>query len=132
MSELKVEIVTPDGIVYSGEVRSCTAPGDGGQFQILSGHAAFLSNLKIGEIKIEGADGIKILATSGGFLEVKDNIVSIVVETAEFAGEIDTDRAVAAAERARKRLSEKKDVDLLRVEYALARALNRLKIASRI
>jgi F-type H+-transporting ATPase subunit epsilon len=132
MSELNVEIVTPYGVVYTGDIKACTAPGADGLFQILNEHADFLSNLEIGEIKVEGSDGVKLLATSGGFLEVKDNIISIVVETAEFASEIDIERAKSAEQRARMRLESKEEVDFLRAEMALARALNRLKIASQI
>lgn len=132
MTELNVEIVTPDGIVFTGEVTSCTAPGAKGQFQILTGHAPFLANLQIGEIKVEKHDGLKIIATSGGFLEVKDNNISIIVESAEFADDIDVARAKEAEERARKRLEDKGDIDLIRANFALLRALNRLKISSQI
>jgi F-type H+-transporting ATPase subunit epsilon len=113
-------------------VTACTAPGTNGQFQILSGHAPFLANLQIGEIKIEKDGDQKILATSGGFLEVKDNNISIIVESAEFAENIDIARAKEAEKRARKRLEEKGEVDLRRAELALFRALNRIKISSRI
>ncbi len=132
MTELNVEIVTPDGIVFTGEVTACTAPGVKGQFQILTGHAPFLANLQIGEIKVEKHDGSRIIATSGGFLEVKDNIISIIVESAEFADDIDVARAKEAEGRARKRLEDKGDIDLIRADFALLRALNRLKVSSKI
>ena len=96
MIDLNVEIVTPDGIVFTGDLTSCTAPGVKGQFQILSGHAPYLANLQIGEIKILNKDGKKVLATSGGFLEVKDNSISIIVESAEYADDINIDRAKEA------------------------------------
>jgi F-type H+-transporting ATPase subunit epsilon len=130
MSELNVEIVTPDGIVFAGEVTSCTAPGVSGQFQILKNHAPYLAILQIGEIKVEMEDGIKPFATSGGFLEVKDNIISIIVESAEFADDIDVSRAKEAEKRARERLEEKGDIDLAKAELSYLRALNRLKVAS--
>ena len=132
MNELNVEIVTPDGIVFSSDVTACTAPGEHGQFQILSGHAPFLANLKIGEIKVQKQDEKKVLATSSGFLEVKDNNISIIVESAEFAENIDITRAKEAERRARKKLEEKGDVDLFRADLALLRALNRLKVSSHI
>jgi len=132
MTDLYVEIVTPAGIVFASDVTACTAPGVNGQFQILSGHAPFLANLQIGKIKVDKQDGRKVLATSSGFLEVKDNNISIIVESAEFAENIDIARAKEAEKRARKRLEEKGDVDLKRAEFALFRALNRLKVSSRI
>jgi len=133
MADLNVEIVTPDGPVFTGKVISCTAPGANGQFQILVGHAPFLANLQIGEIKIqENTKGQKKLATSGGFLEVKDNNISIIVESAEFADNIDVTRAKEAEKRARKRLEEKGEIDFVRADLALLRALNRLKVSSQI
>jgi len=131
MTDLNVEIVTPDGIVFTGDLTSCVAPGANGQFQILSGHAPFLANLQIGEIKIKNSDGQKILAASGGFLEVKDNRISIIVESAEYADDINIDRAKEAEKRARKRLEEKGEVDFVRADLALMRALNRLRVSSR-
>jgi F-type H+-transporting ATPase subunit epsilon len=132
MSELTVEIVTPDGIAFTGDVTSCTAPGSSGQFQILSGHAAYLANLQIGKIKLQMEDDEKILATSGGFLEVTDNIISIIVESAEFADDIDVSRAKEAEKRARNRLEERGEIDLAKAELSLLRALNRLKVSSQI
>jgi F-type H+-transporting ATPase subunit epsilon len=132
MPDLNIEIVTPNGVKLSGEIRSCFAPGTEGQFQILSGHAPLLSILEIGEIKIQKDDGIQLLATSGGFLEVKANLISIVVESAEFAADIDIERARAAEERAKNRLKTNEEIDVERAKFALLRALNRIKISSHI
>ena len=132
MSDFKVEIVTPDGIKVSGEITSCVAPGVEGQFQILTGHAPLLSLLEIGEIKIEKPEGSRLLASSSGFLEVNDNLVSIVVESAEFAEDIDVNRAKSAEERAKKRLDAKEEMDIERAKFAMLRALNRIKISSRM
>lgn len=132
MTELNVEIVTPDGIAFAGEISSCTAPGIDGQFQILNGHAPFLSILGIGELRVQMKDGEKLLATSGGFFEVHGNTISIIVESAEFADDIDISRAKEAEKRARKKLEEKGGIDLARAELSYLRALNRLKVASQI
>jgi len=131
MGELNIEIVTPHGIAFAGEVTSCTAPGEDGKFQILEGHAPFLSILRIGELRIRMKDGEKRLATSGGFLEVRENTISIIVESAEFADDIDVSRAKEAERRARERLDKIGDVDLAKAELSYLRALNRLKVASR-
>jgi F-type H+-transporting ATPase subunit epsilon len=130
MAALSIDIVTPGGKVFSGEIKSCTAPGADGEFCILENHTALLSALGIGIIKIEMAEGKKMLATSGGFLEVLNNKISVMVETAEWAEQIDVERAKAAAERARKRLEQKQDVDSARARAALSRAMNRLKVSS--
>jgi F-type H+-transporting ATPase subunit epsilon len=130
-SSLHIDIVTPTGKVFSGEIKSCTAPGVDGEFCILENHAALLSALNVGRIKIESAGEKKNLATSGGFLEVINNCISIMVETSEWAEQIDVERARAAADRARKRIAQKEDIDVPRARLALARALNRLKVSSR-
>ena len=130
MSELNVEIVTPYGIVFSNTAQSCQAPGAEGQFQVLDKHADLLSVLNIGEIRLKTESGEVALATSGGYLEVRKNKISIVVESAELSGQIDVDRAKSAEKRAKERLIKKGDIDVVRAQLSLARSLNRIKIAS--
>jgi F-type H+-transporting ATPase subunit epsilon len=126
-----LEIVTPRRIVFKGEVLSFSAPGAAGGFQVLHSHAPMLVLLKIGEVKFTEAAGAEVhYAVSGGFVEVRDNKVILLAETAERTDEIDTERAKAARDRAKKRMAEKKaEVDTVRAKLALFRALNRLKIA---
>ncbi|MCD4692341.1 MAG: ATP synthase F1 subunit epsilon [Calditrichales bacterium] len=133
-SELELEIVTPFGKIYTGKIKSLTAPGASGQFQILKDHASMLSIINIGMIKINDLeDKTEILAASGGFCEVKDNHIKMIIESAETSQSIDTARAKSAKKRALERLgSDSKDIDIQRVEFALARALNRLKISQLI
>jgi F-type H+-transporting ATPase subunit epsilon len=72
-------------------------------------------------------------ATSGGFVEVHENKVMMLAETAERSDEIDVTRAEVARERARKRLAEKNaGTDFDRARLALFRAMNRLKVADRL
>lgn len=129
----KLEIVTPKKIVYSAEVTSFSAPGVVGGFQVLKSHAPLLSSISIGEVKIQDADGKEIrYATSGGFVEVHDNTVVLLAETAERSDEIDVARASSARDRAQKRIEEKKaEIDLERARIALFRSLNRLKVANK-
>src|SRR5258706_16320183 len=131
--KLKLEIVTPKRIVYAGEVVSLTAPGVMGSFQVLYSHAPLLASVGIGEVKLRDAEGQESrYATSGGFVDVVKNSVTMLAETAEPAEQIDVARAQSACDRARKRLAEPSaDVEVDRARVALARALNRLKIASR-
>lgn len=131
--QFKLEIVTPKKIVYSGDVLSFTAPGVVGSFQVLYNHAPLLSAIGVGEIKLRDAQGQEMrYATSGGFVDVVNNSVSMLAETAERADEIDTERAQAAKERAMKRIAERRaDTNMDRARVALLRAVNRLKIAGR-
>lgn len=128
-----LEIVTPKKTIYSAEVTSFSAPGVVGGFQVLRSHAPLLSSISVGEVKIQDAVGKEMrYATSGGFVEVHDNKVIMLAETAERSDEIDVARAGSSRDRAQKRLEEKKsETDLERARVALYRALNRLKVANR-
>lgn len=126
-----LEIITPQRIVFQGEASSVSAPGVLGGFQVLYNHAPLISALQAGTIKVKDVDGNDLVyATSGGFVEAKDNQVTVLADTAERRDEIDVDRARAAKERALKRLREREEaVDIARAQAALARALNRLRVA---
>jgi len=129
----RLEIVTPKKVVFSGDVTSFTAPGVVGGFQVLKNHAPLLSNIAIGEVKIIDAAGAESrYATSGGFVEVHENKVVMLAETAERSDQIDVSRAEAARDRARGRLAEKEaGTSVERARLALHRAINRLKVAGR-
>ena len=125
-----LEIVTPKRIVFKGEVTSFSAPGVDGGFQVLHSHAPMLAAVKIGKVKIIDASGTESqYAISGGFVEVRENNVILLAETAERTDEIDVERVKAARDRALKRIAEKyPETNIERAKLALYRALNRLKI----
>ena len=130
---LQVNVTTPQKTWVFDEVSSVSAPGVMGGFQVLINHAPMIAQLEIGEIKISSPEKIQLYATSGGFLEILNDKVSLLLESCEQADKIDIERARAAAERARERLRTKsEDVDIGRAEIALARAINRIKIAGKI
>ncbi|HLF19909.1 MAG TPA: F0F1 ATP synthase subunit epsilon [Bacteroidota bacterium] len=130
----QLEIVTPRKTVFSSTVESFSAPGIVGGFQVLKNHAPLLSSIGIGEVKIMDSQGKEWrYSTSGGFVEVRDNKVVMLAETAERANEIDTKRAEGARGRAQKRITEKKiETDVERARIALQRAINRLKVAQHV
>lgn len=129
----KLEIVTPNKVIYQGDATSLTAPGTQGGFQILYDHAAFLSSIETGELKVKDREGKDTsFATSGGFVEAKKNHVVVLAETAERCDEIDVERARSAKARAEKRVHGKgDDIDIERARAALRRATNRLHLAQR-
>ncbi len=129
----KLEIVTPRKTVFKGDVNSVSAPGAMGGFQVLVNHAPLLSSLRIGEVKIVDPAGTEAhYATSGGFVEVRQNVVTLLAETAERADEIDIDRAQAARQRSLDRMKQREAaMDVDRARLALQRAINRLKIAGK-
>lgn len=83
MANLNLEIVTPQAKAYSGEVKSVTLPGALSPFQVLINHAPIVSSLVKGKLKVELLDGsIKTFETNNGFVELVNNKVSVVVESA--------------------------------------------------
>lgn len=132
-NSLYLEIVTPGKTIFKGEVKSFTAPGVEGSFQILPRHAPFISTIQPGKVKIITRDGNEIiLAASGGVVEVHQNKITFLAEAVERKDEIDIARAQGALERAEKRLKARESgTDIVRAGEALARARNRLQIAKR-
>jgi F-type H+-transporting ATPase subunit epsilon len=130
---LTVEIVTAERLVYSGEgVDEVVAPGVEGEFAVLPQHAAFITTLVPGEMRIIRGQDEEIMAISGGFFEIRNDRVVVLADSAERAEEIDIERARAARERAETLLLERREVaDLVQTEASLKRALARLRVAER-
>jgi len=126
----RLEIVTPQRKVFSEDVSFLVAPGVEGELGILANHAPLITSLDIGIMRIQqDSSTIKVVVT-GGFMEVRNNRVTVLANAAERAEEIDVARARAAKERAEERLARRTpDIDVLRAELALKRALMRLKAA---
>lgn len=131
--KLLLELVTPYRKVLSEEVDMITASGTMGEFGVLPGHASFLTSLKIGELSyVQGAETFH-LALNWGYFEVDKDRVTVLVETAERADEIDLERARVAlgrAEEALKRLT-REDKDFIVYEAALQRAIIRMQVAAK-
>ena len=127
---LQVSIVSPYGSVFTGEASRVKAPGFDGGLEILSRHAPMIASMEAGAVVLTLPDSERLTyATSGGFVEVLGDVVTILGETVEPASDIDVDRARAAEERARARLAEAADgLDRDRALRALERARNRARI----
>lgn len=127
-----LEIITPTGLAFEGKVEAVTVPATDKPFQVLANHAPIMAELGIGAIKFnDSANKATLFATSGGFVQVLNNKVSCVVETAEEALSINAERALEAKKRAEERLAKRSEHDAARAELSLARSLNRLRIAGK-
>jgi F-type H+-transporting ATPase subunit epsilon len=131
--KLRLELVTPYKKALSEEVDEVTAPGTLGEFGILPGHTPMLTTLRIGELSYRKGGQNFHLAVNWGYVEVEDDKVTVLVETAEPADEIDLERAKAALGRAEEALRKltSEDKDFLVMEAALNRALIRIQVAGR-
>ena len=133
---LTVEIVTAERVVRVEEgVDALIVPATEGQLTILPSHAALMTTLDYGELIFRRSSGEEFFAVGGGFMEVKNDRVSVLADAAEVAEEIDVDRAEQARQRAEARLRQARDqqseIDLARAQAALQRSLLRLRVAGR-
>lgn len=131
---LTVDIVTPERVVLSESAVYVRAPGVDGSFGILPNHAPMLAELKAGELDFRKQNGQEVrLAVSSGFLQVFDNLVTVLADAAERLEEIDVDRARRALEAARADLRAAQasyDPDrLAAAQSAFERAQNRIRVA---
>jgi F-type H+-transporting ATPase subunit epsilon len=131
--KLKLELVTPYRHVLSQEVDEVTAPGTIGEFGVLPGHTPLLTTLRIGELTYKQGHNVFHVAVNWGYVEVEDDVVTVLVETAELADQIDLARAQAALGRAQDALKKltPEDKDFKVMECALERALIRVQVAGR-
>lgn len=133
MGRLQLEIVTPDRVVLTTEADYVSLPGVEGDLGILPDHIPYFAALRVACMHYETDGKTAWACITGGFAEVADNRVQLLVDTAELAEEVDADRAEAAFRRAQERLAEAKqqqqatNVNRTRAEAALQRALVRLQ-----
>jgi F-type H+-transporting ATPase subunit epsilon len=130
----KLTVVTPEKVVLDQDVRSIVAPGSEGYLGILTDHAPIITGLIAGKLTVtEPSQKTVDYAISGGFLEVSNNVATILADAIEMPDVIDVERAKKAEQRARERLMHRSDpnIDVARAEAALARAQNRLKMANK-
>ena len=132
MSTFQFEIVTPTRTLDKGQVNYVRCPGMDGSFGVMANHLEGIIALSIGEIKVTIDGKEEYLATSGGYTEITDEKMQLLVESVEGSDEIDTDRAKRSLERAQVRKEKHSpEIDGARVEVSLYRALNRLRVARR-
>jgi F-type H+-transporting ATPase subunit epsilon len=128
----QLTVLSPLRTLLDERVESLVAPGTEGYLGVLANHAPLITALVPGKLTVRAAGGeTRVFALSGGFLEVSANRAVILADAMEEPGEIDVERAKLAADRARERL---RDIhgkwDEARSQAALARALNRTRVAS--
>ncbi len=131
--ELTLEIVTPERVVFNGVVEEVTIPGTEGEFGVLRGHASLLSSVDVGELAFVRDHKKTRFAVNTGYVEVTASKVTVLVETAERADEIDVERARRARERAEGKMAKlsKEDVDFEKAKLALLRAVTRLNVSGK-
>jgi F-type H+-transporting ATPase subunit epsilon len=131
---LRVDIVTAERVVLSEEdVDRLIVPGIEGELGVLPLHAPLLTSIQPGVLRVVKGEEETTMAITGGFIEVRENRITILADAAERGDEIDVARVEEARRRAEERLASREaTIDIVKAEMALKRALVRLKAAEQI
>lgn len=131
-STMRLEIVTPEGTVYSGDVDLVTLPASEGQLGVLPHHVRLMTRLVPGEMLIRKNGREEYVALGGGIVEITGSRVAIATDMAIAAANIDEAKAEEARQRAAARLREKiSSEEVASVNAALARSLTQLRVKRR-
>ena len=106
MPQLQVNIITPERIVMAKKADSVIVPGECGEMEILPQHAAIFSLINPGQLTVTNNNNKSVFAVGIGFLELRENKLSILVDTALGESDIDVEQAKLAIEEAKDRLAE--------------------------
>ena len=147
MAQMTVQVVTPDGLKYDHHASFIHAVTKDGQIGILPGHINLVAPLEVDELKVRRVDDeshVDWIAVNGGIIEVKDDFITIIANSAERDRDIDVSRAERAKQRAERVLEEEtkrvleeatksdRNDDVQRAQIALRRALNRIIVGTKI
>lgn len=128
MADLRLKVVTPDRVFYDDDVERVIVRGVEGDIGILKGHAPFVTLLDIHKIRIKKDGEERIAAIAGGYIDVRNDVITIVSPAVEWPEEIDVERAKKAKERAQKKLRSKSAEEMLKAEIELKKSINRLNL----
>ena len=147
MAQMTVQVVTPDGLKYDHHANFIHAVTKDGQIGILPGHINLIAPLEVDELKVRRVDDeshVDWIAVNGGIIEVKDDFITIIANSAERDRDIDVSRAERAKQRAERVLEEEtkrvleeatksdRNDDVQRAQIALRRALNHINVGTKI
>ena len=132
MTPFKLQILTPDKLFFDGETDNVIVRTTVGDKGILARHEEYVAALPIGKLKVRINGNFRTAAVSEGTVKVSKDKTVILVQSCEWADEIDLERANAAKQRAEERMKalQKEDKEYLIAEYKLKRAINRIETGS--
>lgn len=126
----KIEIITPDRIFYEGEADFVEFSTTSGEIGVYANHIPMTTVLASGPVTIHRGEEETVAAVHAGFAEILGDKVTFLAEIAEWPDEIDVTRAKAARDRAEERIANREaDIDIMRAEFALRKALTRIDVA---
>ncbi|MEK7558981.1 MAG: ATP synthase F1 subunit epsilon [Patescibacteria group bacterium] len=129
---IKLQIITPEKIVYQNDVDQITAPTKDGEITIMPEHVGLLTQVVPGEITVKKGENTQALAVTGGFMEVAKNSVSILADYAIRAEDIEVLKAQEAQKKAQKLMEEKvSEKDFAMGQSEMIRAITQLRVATK-
>lgn len=132
---LNFKIITPDKVVFSESVDQVSLMTTTGEITVLSHHIPLVTNLKPGEVRYKQNGEEKVLAVAGGFAEVRPgNELVVLADSAEYAHEINVEKAEEARARAEKLLQEtvhKDDMEYAAIQAMIEKEVNRVKVGKK-
>lgn len=138
MAEMTVQIVTPDGLKYNHHANFVLVKTPEGELGIFENHENLIAPLEVHELKVKRVDDeshVDWVAVNGGIIEIKDNVITIVADSAERERDIDVSRAERAKLRAEREIQEAEAQhridEVRRAKIALQRALNRINVGTK-
>lgn len=132
LPKIKFKLVTPERTLFDGEADQATLPVVDGEVTILPNHIPYIASLKAGEVVLKTEGEEKSLAVSGGFIEFDKNNLTVLADTAEYAEEIDLQKAEEAKANAEKPKEERiymDEMEYAKVAAAIERESARVKVA---
>ncbi|MCA6072490.1 MAG: ATP synthase F1 subunit epsilon [Endomicrobium sp.] len=128
MKKFEIEILSPQGVVFKGDLMSASFPTASGIITVLPGHANLVTKLRSGEILINSSSGIKKITVSGGFIEITNNVVNVVAEFAAHSDESNKQKIQQAVKLAKAMKSKRKEfIDMSVIESELKKSVVDLK-----
>lgn len=135
---MTVQIVTPDGLKYDHHANFVLVKTTDGELGIMTSHENIIAPLDVHEMKVRRIDDdshVDWIAVNGGIIEVQNNLITIVADSAERERDIDVSRAERAKLRAERDIQEAEAQhridEVQRAKIALQRALNRINVGSK-
>lgn len=134
MATIKVDIVSAEGEIHSGEAQMVYAPAKMGEIGIAPRHAPLLSALKPGEVRVEDTEGNEhFFYITGGMIEVQPHLVTVLADTALRGDQLDEAAALASQQEAEKALEgASEETDVARAQQELAEARARYQAAQKL
>ena len=134
MSVIRVEIVSAEGEIFSGDAQMLFAPAQMGELGIAPRHAPLLTNLKPGEVRVQTEDGEeRFFYVTGGIMEIQPHLVTVLADSALRGDQLDEEAALAARDRAREVLAGRHDeIDLAQAQTELVEAEARYRAAQKL